>query len=287
MDRQETLREPRRFTIVAVALFLLVTCACTDLDEITQFAKASWDVGKAFPSIADQAEAACNRANSFRNEQNPVPLLPCDIYGKLKPSLVKVNDALFGYIASLGRLASADLSTVGGGFDSLGADLKQGDPSISAANLTKASAASGLAKAITNIWANGYRQSELSKIVRENNQAVQEVTQFLSEYVAGKYRQSFQDEWRYEDSYCLNMKSPSTEPVATDLLNRKCDTDKVRIETQEKAIADYQKALATIAKTHQKLSEEAGHWNTQQLAKDLGPQIVTLGNAAISVNRAF
>ncbi len=272
--------------IAAATLFLFLTCACTDLDEITQFAKASQDVGKAFPGIADQAEAACNRANSFVNTQNPVPLLPCDVYGKLKPPLVKVNDALFGYIASLGKLASADLSKVGGGFDSLGADLKQGDPSISAANVTKASAAAGLAKAITNIWANGYRQRELSKIVRENNQAVQEVTQFLSDYAAEKYQQSFHDEWRYEDSYCLNMKSPA-EPVATDLLGRKCDGDRAKIETQEKAVSDYQKALATIAKTHQKLYEEAGHWNAQQLAKDLGPEIVSLGNAAVSVNKAF
>ncbi len=272
--------------IAAATLFLFLTCACTDLDEITQFAKASQDVGKAFPGIADQAEAACNRANSFINTQNPVPQLPCDVYGKLKPPLVKVNEALFGYVASLGKLASADLSKVGGGFDSLGADLKQGDPSISAANVTKASAAAGLAKAITNIWANGYRQREVSKIVRENNQAVQDVTQFLSEYAAGKYKQSFHHEGDYEESYCLNMKSPA-EPVATDLLVRKCAADKVRIEAQEKAVTDYQNALATIAKAHQKLYEEAGHWNAQQLAKDLGPEVVSLGNAAVSVNKAF
>jgi hypothetical protein len=286
MDRPKPSVETRRFAIAAIALFLLVTFACTDLNEITQFAKASQDVGKAFPAIADQAEAACNRANSFKNAQNPVPPLPCDVYGKLKPPLVKVNDALFGYIASIGKLASADLSKVGGGFDNLVIDLRQADPGISTVNLNRATAAGGLAKAITNIWASGYRQRELSKIVQENNQAVQEVTTFLSEYAAGKYLQSFQDEWRYEDSYCLNMKSPA-EPVATDLLDRKCGVDKVRIETQEKAITDYQKALATIAKTHQKLTDSAGHWDAQQLIKDLGPEIVALGNAAVSVNKAF
>jgi hypothetical protein len=286
MERQKPSRKTHLITIATIALFLLFTCACTDLDEITQFAKASHDVGEAFPGTADQAEAACNRADSFINAQNPVPQLPCDIYGKLKPPLVKVNDALFGYIASLGNLASADLSKVGGGFDNLGTDLKQADPTISVANQAKASAAAGLAKAITNIWANGYRQRELSKIVRENNQAVQDVTQFLSEYAADKYQQSFHDEWRYEDSYCLNMRSPA-EPVATDLLDRKCAADKVRIETQEKAIADYQKALATIAKTHQKLYDESGHWNAAQLVKDLEPEIVSLGNAAVSVNKAF
>jgi hypothetical protein len=82
------------------------------------------------------------------------------------------------------------------------------------------------------------------------------------------------------------MKSPA-EPVATDLLARKCEADKVKIEKQEMAIADYQKALATIAKTHQKLTDTAGHWDAQQLLKDLGPETVDLGKAAVAVNKAF
>jgi len=49
---------------------LLATCGCADLDEITQFAKVSQDVGKAFPVIADEAAASCNRANSFITEKN-------------------------------------------------------------------------------------------------------------------------------------------------------------------------------------------------------------------------
>ena len=55
----------------------------------------------------------------------------------------------------------------------------------------------------------------------------------------------------------------------------------------EKAIEDYQKALETIAGTHKKLDEEREHWNAKRLSKDLGPAIVSLGNAAVSVNKAF
>ena len=280
---------PRRCaprTISFVAVLLLLIGGCTDLAEVTQFAKASQDVGKTFSTTADEAEASCTRANTFINAQNVLDPLPCGIYPALNPSLVKVNAALFNYIAALGHLASADISKTAGGFDSLSTDLKQADPNISSADQAKASAAAGLAKAITNLWATGYREKELSKIIGENDQAVQQVTDFLANYAAHKYAQSFKDEWRYEKAYCENMKA-AAEPLATDLLLRKCGSDQYRIDTQSKAVKSYQGALATIAATHAKLNQERGHWTTQQLAKDLGPEIVSLGNAAVSVNKAF
>jgi hypothetical protein len=277
---------PRKRLIACVAALLLATCGCVDLDEITQFARVSQDVGRAFPVIADEAAASCNRANGFITEKNQVTPLPCEIYPALKPSLVKVNAALFNYIASLGKLASADSSNIPGGWNSLPADLMKADPRISPDSLAKAAAASELANAITNLLMKGYRQHEVSKIIGESNTAVQEVTEFLSVYAAGKYHQSFEDEWRYEKSYCDAM-ATTAEPLATDLLVRKCNADKSRIDLQLQAIEDYQKALATIAGTHKKLYEEREHWDAKKLSKDLGPAIVSLGNAAISVNKAL
>lgn len=273
-------------TISLLAILLLLLGGCVDLGEVAQFAKNSQDVGKTFPGMTSQAAESCARANGFINSQNNLTPLPCGIYPALSPALLKVNTALFSYIASLGNLVSADISKTGGGFDSLSSDLKQADPNISSENQNKASAAAGLAKAVTNIWANGYRQRELSKIIDKNNQAVQDVTSFLSDYAAGKYVQSLQDELRYEKSYCENMKSEK-EPLATDLLVRRCGTDELRINNQLTALKSYQDALATIAATHKRLNDERGHWSTTQLVKDLGPQIVSLGNAAVSVNKAF
>ncbi len=276
----------RRYVIACVTVSFLVVCGCANLDQINQFAKASKAVGDAFPGIADEAEASCERANDFINAQNKMTPLDCGIYPSLKPSLVKVNAALFNYIASLGKLASDDLSKVSGGFDKLSADLKQADPKMSAEAQSQASAAGGLAKAITELWANGYRQHELSKLIGENNKAVHDVTTFLSIYAAGKYKQSLEDEWRLETGYCTNMQA-AAEPLATDLLGRKCSADKARIDLQLKAIESYQAALATIAKSHDKLDQEREHWDAKQLSKELGPEIVSLGSAAAAVNKAF
>lgn len=275
-----------RLAVIITTISVINICGCVDLDEITQFAKASQDVGKTFSAIADEAEASCVRANSFMNSQNPMTPLNCEIYRALKPPLAKVNDTLFNYIASLGKLASADLSKVAGGLDSLSADLKQADPGISSADQSKATAAGGLAKAITNLWANGYRQHELSKIIGESDEAVQQVTTFLAGYAADKYHQSFADEWRIEHSYCTAVKADA-EPLAYDLLMRKCNADKARIDLQLKAVESYEGALTTIAATHQNLNKERGHWDASQLSKDLGPGIVSLGSAAVSIKKAF
>jgi hypothetical protein len=280
-------RRTRHYVIVCAAASFLAVCGCTDLGEVTQFAKASQDVGKTFSAMADAAKTSCNRANSYINAQNNIPPLDCEFYVQVNSSLVKVNDALFNYIASLGALAADDLSKVPGGFDNVTADLKKADPTISTANQTKATAASGLAKAITNIWASGYRKEKLSKIVGESNNGVQDVTAFLSDYAADKFLQTFNEEERYELSYCDLMKSPTAEPLATDLLARKCAADKVHIETQKAAVKKYQDALKTIAESHNKINEQRGNWNAAQLSKDLIPEIVDLGNGAVSINSAF
>ena len=275
----------KRFAIACLALPLLLICGCTDLDEITQFAKASQSVGGAFPAMADEAAASCTQANSFLTPQLNTPL-PCDAYTKLNPALAKVNAALFNYIASLGKLAADDLSKVTGGMDTLSDELTAADPGISTTDQAKASAANSLAKAITSIWANGYRQHALSKIIGDNNQAVQDVASFLSDYAAGKYLQSLQDEWRYETVYCTNAAS-AAEPLASDLLARKCAADHSRIELKIKAIKSYRAALETIKKTHATLNQERGHWDAKQLSKELAPEIISLGSAAVSVNQAF
>jgi len=265
---------------------LFVVCGCVELDEITQYAKASQDVGKSFPGIAEAAEASCVRANSFIVDKNKLPPLDCKIYAVLQPQLVKINSRLFEYIASLGKLATADVSKAGGEFDHLSTDLLAGDPHISTDNQNKASAVSGLAKAITNLVLGGYRQRELEKLIGENDKAVHDVSDFLSGYALDKYHQSFADEWRYEDMYCQNMASDA-EPLASELLKRKCAADKVAISAQLKAVEDYQKALATIEATHQKLKDERGHWDPVKLAQELGPGIASLGSAAVSVHKAF
>ena len=288
-DPPRTFYRRYRGAIAAVPLVaaVLLLTSCTDLGEVNRFAESSQKIGDSFADMAAEAKQGCLRANKFVTKQNPVTALNCDWYDDVNPSLVAVSDALFTYIASLGQLASSDTSQVGAALDSVSDNLKKGDPNISDDSLTKASAASGLAKAIAEVWASGYRQRKVATIIKDNNAAVGRVTDFLSEYATDQFRQTLSHERQYEVSYCLNAASPDREPVATALLEKMCARDEAQLDKKLDAIKAYQKALSIIKTTHEKLAREADRWDIKELSKDLGPSVRDLAKAASTVNKAF
>lgn len=282
-------------TLVMILIAMLGTSSCVVLTQISDFAKASQAVGKTFSTIQDGAEPACKLANGFRSDKfNDMggKKQDCQYYASIKAPLAKVNQALFNYISALGNLANDDLSKVGSGFDNIQSDLKTADPTLTTAEVTKATSASGLAKVLTNLWASGYRQHELAKIIGDNNQAVQDVTSFLSDYAANRYCIGLEYDYNTEHSYCANLADPNKplapgEPLAKEILDRHCTADLDRLDDQKKAVVQFQTALRTIAERHQKLFENRDHLDAKQLAELLGPQTVSLASAAISIKKAF
>jgi len=266
---------------------VLLLSSCADIGEVTQFAQSSQKIGDSFADMAAEAERGCLRANEFVTKQNPVTPLNCDWYVNVNPSLVAVSNVLFTYIASLGQLASSDTSQVGEALDNVPGNLKKGDPNISDDSLTKASAASGLVKAIAEVWAGGYRQRKVATIIKDNNAAVGRVTDFLSEYATDQFRQTLSHEKEYEVIYCLNTASPAREPVATALLDKMCVRDEAQLDTKLDAVKAFQRALSVIKSTHEKLAQESDKWDMKELSKDLGPSIRDLVKAASTVNKAF
>jgi hypothetical protein len=270
-----------------VFAYLVLLSSCADLAEITKFANSSKQVGDSFSDIAAEAARSCARANTFIGPRNPVTLLDCGWYAGINPSLVAVNKALFDYIASLGKLGSSDTSKVGSGMDNLGADLKKGDPNISPANLSKATAAGGLVKALTEIWASGYRERKLTAIIQHSNDAVQDVTAFLDDYAADAFRQTLEHEREYESSYCDLAQSPKTEPLATYLLNKSCDADAAELAKKLAAVQAYRDSLHTIRLAHANLAKTTGHWDVSELNKAFGSSISDLAKAASTIRKAF
>jgi hypothetical protein len=279
-------RITRKALLPGAAMLLLLT-SCVDLTDVTKFATASQKVGDNFAAIATDAPLSCQRANTFVTTDNPVPKLDCDWYTRMNPPLAVVNKALFDYIAALGKLSNADLSKVGSGLDSLSDDLKKRDPSISAGNLSKAGAIGGLVKAITELWANGYRERKLADIIKNYDAAVLDVTSFLRDYALYAFGENLRHELGYESSLCINKQSPKTEPVATYLLNKACDADAVPVNQKIAAVKAYQDALKTIQDTHRKLAQNTGKFDLDSLSKAFGSSASDLGNAASVIHKAF
>lgn len=276
----------RRWAWIASAVVLvsaLAMTSCLDTSSVTQFAKTSQDVGNNFKSIADQTLETCKWAhNFFPSGTEP---LDCSKYEGIEPQLVAVNDALFAYIASLGKLA-APISSANP-FGSIGSDLKKADSSISTEDQTLASAAGGIFGAINQVALSGYQQHRLEEIMRSTDKDVQDTVVFLSGYAAHESGEIIQNTWTLEHEFCVGQSqvSGSSEPLATKLLAIKCDEDETSEQAKLKAIESYQKALKVIAETHAKLSGTR-NWKTQDLVKFLVPQITQINACALSMRQA-
>ena len=290
MSQQRSIRVPRLMPQVCTLLILLACCSCTDVAAVQEFAMASRSVGRQFRPLANGGIRSCERATSFvLKGQEPSD---CAFFVKIEPPLLAVNNALFSYISSLGKLAGLDVSGTGTSLTTIGASLQQADPRISESTLSKANAAAGLAAALVNVLASGYQQKKMIGIIEKANPSVQQVASFLDEYAAFRYSQQLRDEQSREQLFCAQWTDPDVpevkrEPIAVDLLNRKCKADEATQKQKLAAIASYQDALRSVAAAHQKLYDDRHHWNTAQLVTQLAPATTQISDAAQAMSRAF
>lgn len=202
--------------LVTIVFAMLVASSCVDLSVIGHLAKSSQDVGSGFKSIADNAEPSCKRATSYISSlpldspMRPKALPNCGFYKTIEPSVLDVNDALFKYIAALGKLASSGKAKED--FDKVDTDLKKFDPNISPTYQKEAKAAGGLADALKDLLASRYQERELAKIIGNANDSVKNVTDFLSGYAADQYDVGLQEEGSTRGTTAKTEVKRSTRP---------------------------------------------------------------------------
>jgi hypothetical protein len=290
MSQQRLVSPTRLIPRFCITLILLTCCSCTDVIAVQEFAKASRSVGREFKPLANGGISSCERATSYLMEGQRPP--DCAFYKGIEPPLLVVNNSLFSYISSLGKLAGLDASETGASLTNLGGDLKRADPSISNESLGKANAATGLAAALVNVLASGYQQKKMIEVIEKANPSVQQVASFLDEYAAFRYSQQIRDEQSREKAFCTQWTDPAVpevqrEPIAVDLLKRKCASDASIQRQRLAAIAAYQEALRSVATAHQKLYDDRHRWSAPELVKQLSPATIQISEAAQAMNRAF
>ena len=281
----------RRLARLSLSMLIpLLAGSCTDVIAVQQFAQASREVGIQFRPLAVDGLRSCHRAATYLLSGQAVS--NCLFFESAEPTLLAVNNGLFSYISSLGRLADLDAGKTAGSLQNVGAELQQADPKISADSLNKANASIGLASALVDVMASRYQQKKMVAIIEHSNSAVQQVAGFLDVYAAFRYAQQIRDEQSRELAFCTQWTDPAvpgvaTEPIAVDLLKRRCTADFDSQAEKIAAIQKYQQALRDVASAHQKLYEARNRWNTRQLVTDLAPAISQISEAAQAMKKAF
>jgi hypothetical protein len=198
--------------------------------------------------------------------------------------LNKVNDTLFAYVASLGKLSGVDVS--GFNFSAVATDLKTAGASTDIQ--TKASAAGGLATAVAKVVVSGYEQAKLSKVIGEQNASVGKVIAFLHDYAADKYLREFGSQKSAITNFCAAERDKhGNEPLALMLFAKACREEEAAANRRMEAVRKYREALKAVERAHQKLAESRTKWSVPELAKMLGPEIQQINDAAGKLKAAF
>jgi hypothetical protein len=274
----------RLSSMMVASTAALLLSSCVDSALVGDFAKKSQQVGISFHAMAADGLASCEEANRIWRKANPRDC--AELFGPaVQAPMLRVNDALFAYIASLGGLAGETVPKFN--FNEVNAALKAANASADVQS--KAAAAGGLAEAVVKILTSHYRQAELTKIIVRQNRNVQDVASFLKDYAADtKYRLLFANEANSVRSFCSAQKSShANEALAVILLERACTNDEVRIGTKLDAVEKFKLAILAVQTGHQKLADSRSTWTALELTKLIGPEIARLSDATQSLNKAF
>lgn len=274
------------YRAVLPLLAALALCSCADVEAVAQFAHASHDAGISFRRIAAAGLPSCERAATFVVAGQDKP--NCAAFERIEQPVVAINNALFAYFDALGHLAGADRSKLTAGIDNISTRLASADPNISSESLAQAGAVGGLVSALAKLATSGYREHEVRIIMVEANPAVQQAAGFLAVYAAGKYEQGLNDERTRERTFCLDeiRRNGSAEPIASLLLRRQCDSDRVITERRLAGIGSYRESVESAARAHQMLAAYRRKWDSAFLRSVL-PELQQLADAADAAHSAF
>lgn len=278
---------------VLLALGLLALSACVDTGAVAKFARAAHASSGAFHGIVSGSAASCEHSVEFFDEIHrdrpggDANKPDCAFYGRFEKPALSVNDAYFGYLSALGGLAGADPKKLTSDLAPVQTELTAADSHLSADDLARAGAASGLARLITEALINGWRQRRLRSIMEQADPAVQNVSQVLA-VIAERYRLGLNAELRFGREYCTDQiaRFGSREPLAAALFRRQCENDREAAAKKVAGVTAYRKAVETAAATHHMLATSKTKWDAAFLRSSL-PELQQLADAADAAAQAF
>jgi hypothetical protein len=283
---------PRNLTlrIIATATLLLALNGCVNLDDAAGLSKLSDDARSALPKVSNDIAGTCARQNTlFDNtpsaerpkESKP---LDCKSYDDLSAQLAQDQNILLDYFDALGKLAS-DQTTYGEAIDTnvttIGASSN-----LSASAATASTEAQSILKAIAEAATRGYREKQLGQLVKDNDPAIQSLTQALGKIITKDYATTMlsNEDSTLDNFYQGPMAAAGTnQRLALILVQRQYALDKTALQSRKDAAANYGKLMDGLAALHKKLAQQTTQKaSSAQIAKEIAPIVklikITIAN---------
>lgn len=278
---------PARNPIVRIfggAIVLLALNGCVNQNDAAGLSKLSDQARIALPRVSNDIAVTCARQdNLFDNTpaaERPSNLksLDCTPYRDLATQLAKDQDVLLDYFDALGKLSSNQPlrydTTIGANVTAISTNS-----TLSPSAATAGKDAESLLKSLTDAATRGYREKQLDRLLKENDPAVQSLTQSLKKVVTADYALMLSNEESTLDNFYQGPMAAAqpNERLALILVQRQYDHDKTALQSRKGAAADYGKLMDGLAALHTKLTQQAGQKaNLMQIARQAEPLVKSL-----------
>jgi hypothetical protein len=276
----------RRITlrIVTAAFFLATLNGCVNQDDAAGLSKLSHDARISLPKVSNDIAGTCARQNTLF-EDTPTAERPkdskaldCKPYQELAAQLAKDQNILLDYFDALGKLASNEPLGYAASIDTNVTALSTNSV-LSASAATAGSAAESLLKSIADAATRGYREKQLDQLLKDNDSAVQSLTQSLKKVITGDYALMLSNEEFTLDNFYQGPMAAAqpNERLALILVQRQYAHDKTAIQSRKEAVVFYGKLMDSLAALHAKLTQQAGQKaSIKEIIKQASPIVESI-----------
>jgi hypothetical protein len=150
---------------------------------------------------------------------------------------------------------------------------------LSTSAATAGKDAEGLMKALADAATRGYRERQLDQLLKDNDPAVQSLTQSLKKVITGDYFLMLSNEESTLDNFYQGpiAAAQPNERLALILVQRQYAHDKTALQSREDAVASYGKLMDGLAALHAKLTQQAAQKaSLAEIGKQTAPIVESL-----------
>jgi hypothetical protein len=271
----------------AVAALLFTLVGCVNMDDAAGLSKLSEDARSALPKVSNDIAGTCDRQNTFFNntpeKERPKDskALDCKPYQELARQVAKDQNILLDYFDALGKLSSNKPLGYDASIDANVTDTSA-ISNVSAHAVTAANDAQSILKALADAATRGYREKQLDQLIKENDPAVQSLTQALKKIIVGDYGIMLSNEESSLDGFYQGpmAAAQSNERLVLILVQRQYADDKSGLQSRKDRIASYGKTMDGLAALDAKLAKEAAQKaSLAEMGKQVAPIVESIKDA--------
>jgi hypothetical protein len=271
----------------AVAALLVTLNGCVDMDNAAGLSKLSDDARTALPKVSNDIAGTCARQNTLfdntpeKERSKDSKALDCKPYQDLASQVAKDQNILLDYFDALGKLSSNKPL----GYDASIDTNVTNTGAISGLSKSAATAgndAQSILKALADAATKGYREKQLDQLIKDNDPAVQSLTQALKKIVVDDYGIMLSNEDSSLDGFYQGPMAAagSNERLALILVQRQYADDKSALQSRKDAAASYGKTMDGLAALDAKLAKEASQKaSLVEMGKQIAPIVESIKDA--------